>query len=36
MIKKNLITKFNNEDNKESSHEHNYLGDFIYSGPLSK
>ena len=35
-IKKNLITKFNNEDNKESSHEHNYLGDFIYSGPLSK
>ena len=35
-IKKNLITKFNNEENKESSHEHNYFDDFIYSGPLSK
>jgi hypothetical protein len=35
-IKKNLISKFNNEGNKESSHEHNYFDDFIYSGPLSK
>ena len=35
-IKKNLMSKFNNEGNKESSHEHNYFDDFIYSGPLSK
>ena len=35
-IKKNLISKFNNEGNKESFHEHNYFDDFIYSGPLSK
>ena len=35
-IKKNLMSKFNNEGNKESSHEHNYFDDFIYSGPLPK
>ena len=35
-IKKNLLTKFNNEGNKENSLEHNYLDDFKYYGSSSK
>ena len=35
-IKKNLLTKFNNEESKEISIENNYFDDLKFNGALSK